>query len=67
MYSKRPSFVIGFHGCDISIRDKIVMEQVVMKKSENDYDWLGHGIYFWENSPSRAMEFAVHLQKFPNY
>ena len=23
--------------------------------------------YFWENSPSRAMEFALHLQKFPNH
>ncbi|MGI6087409.1 MAG: hypothetical protein ACOYCD_05600 [Kiritimatiellia bacterium] len=24
----------------------------------NDYDWLGNGIYFWENNSSRAMEFA---------
>ena len=58
MYSKRPSLVIGFHGCDLSIRDKLVMEQVSMKKSENDYDWLGHGAYFWENNEERAMQFA---------
>jgi len=58
LYSKRPSFVVGFHGCDISIRDKVVMEQLAMKMSENDYDWLGHGIYFWENNEERAFQFA---------
>jgi len=26
--------------------------------SENTYDWLGSGIYFWENDPDRAMQFA---------
>jgi hypothetical protein len=26
--------------------------------SENDYDWLGHGIYFWEHNAQRALEFA---------
>jgi hypothetical protein len=58
MYSKRPSLVIGFHGCDLSVRDEVVMDQLVMKKSENDYDWLGHGIYFWENNEERALKFA---------
>ena len=58
MYSRRPSFVFGFHGCDLTVRDKIIMEQIVMKKSENDYDWLGHGAYFWENNEERAMQFA---------
>jgi len=28
------------------------------KPSENDYDWLGHGMYFWENSQHRAKQFA---------
>ncbi|MCP5054815.1 MAG: hypothetical protein GY940_47055, partial [bacterium] len=26
--------------------------------SNNDYDWLGNGIYFWENNPARALKFA---------
>ncbi|NOU28295.1 MAG: hypothetical protein HOO96_10375 [Polyangiaceae bacterium] len=26
--------------------------------SENDYDWLGRGIYFWEYGPDRALRFA---------
>ena len=65
MYSKRPSFVIGFHGCDLGVRDMIVMEQLTMKRSENDYDWLGHGFYFWEGDdlyPGAGMKEKNHIQ-----
>lgn len=27
--------------------------------SANEYDWLGPGIYFWENDPERALAFAT--------
>ncbi|CDZ67939.1 Hypothetical protein NGAL_HAMBI2605_62220 [Neorhizobium galegae bv. orientalis] len=27
--------------------------------SEKSYDWLGSGIYFWENDPARAFEWAT--------
>lgn len=27
--------------------------------SEKAYDWLGSGIYFWENDPERALEWAT--------
>ena len=27
--------------------------------SEKAYDWLGSGIYFWENDPERALEWAI--------
>lgn len=30
--------------------------------SENDYDWLGHGIYFWEHNAPRAYEFACEVR-----
>ena len=33
--------------------------------SNNDYDWLGHGIYFWENNPSRALEYARMIKNHP--
>lgn len=33
------------------------------KPSENDYDWLGSGIYFWENNPQRALDFAYESMK----
>lgn len=29
--------------------------------STNDYDWLGHGIYFWEDDPVRAAQWARHM------
>ncbi|WP_309387689.1 hypothetical protein [Cerasicoccus frondis] len=29
-----------------------------MHPSKNDYDWLGHGYYFWEDDPKRALQWA---------
>ncbi|HYF32744.1 MAG TPA: hypothetical protein VD993_16575 [Chitinophagaceae bacterium] len=37
-----------------------------LKASSNEYDWLGHGIYFWDNSPSRAFEYASFLKNNPS-
>jgi hypothetical protein len=34
-----------------------------LRPSENDYDWLGHGIYFWEHGPQRALEWAKASKK----
>ena len=65
MYSSLPSFVLGFHGCDKSVADKLVAGEARLKPSQNDYDWLGHGIYFWENNPQRALEYAKLLKKYP--
>lgn len=58
MYSSRSGLILGFHGCDQSIVDDILLGRQQLKDSENVYDWLGHGAYFWEYSPSRALEFA---------
>lgn len=54
--------ILAFHGCDQSVADKVLNGQADLIQSENGYDWLGHGIYFWENSPSRALEFAEFLK-----
>ena len=29
-----------------------------LQPSQNDYDWLGPGIYFWVDSPERGIEWA---------
>lgn len=58
MYSKSRNIVIGFHGCDEEIRDDIVAGRSPMTKSQNDYDWLGNGFYFWENNYDRALQWA---------
>lgn len=60
IYQFPPSFVLGFHGCDKSVGEKILRGEVPhLDASENDYDWLGSGIYFWEGNPQRALDFAV--------
>ena len=65
MYSTKTGLVLGFHGCDESIINDILLGNKELKQSDNTYDWLGHGIYFWENSPSRAVEFAEFLKDNP--
>jgi hypothetical protein len=52
-YDIRPNLVIGFHGCLKSIAIKLIANQAIIKKSEKPYDWLGHGMYFWENNLER--------------
>jgi hypothetical protein len=58
-YEYQPSFLLGFHGCDADVGEKILRsEGTHLAPSKKDYDWLGHGIYFWEGNPARAMEWA---------
>lgn len=66
MYKSLSSLVLGFHGCDKSVYDKIICGQDTLKPSENDYDWLGNGIYFWENNPKRALEYAKLIKNNPH-
>lgn len=66
MYSTLPHFVLGFHGCDKSIADEVIShDRKHLERSTNSYDWLGHGIYFWENNPARALEYAAFLKDHP--
>ena len=58
MYSKIPNLVLGFHGCDKSVAEKVFQSGEHLKASSNEYDWLGHGIYFWEQNYTRALEWA---------
>ena len=63
MYTSRTGLILGFHGTDESIVNDVLNGKAELKEKENDYDWIGHGIYFWDNSPSRAMEWAIELSK----
>jgi hypothetical protein len=51
------SFVLGYHGCDQRIGERILKGEP-FKQSTNEYDWLGPGIYFWEANPLRGLDFA---------
>ena len=32
--------------------------EALLNPSKNRWDWLGPGVYFWEQNPARAMEYA---------
>ena len=49
--------VIAYHGCDSDTAERVLSGQP-FKPSENDFDWLGSGIYFWEFGLDRALRFA---------
>ncbi|MFB6454586.1 hypothetical protein ACE38W_04885 [Chitinophaga sp. Hz27] len=53
--------MIGFHGCDAEVAYAVINGHTFLRPSSNNYDWLGHGIYFWENSFSRAKRFSEEL------
>jgi hypothetical protein len=50
--------VIGYHGTDTFRAEEIVRTGTFVP-SENGYDWLGHGVYFWEYAPGRAWQWAA--------
>jgi hypothetical protein len=49
--------VVGLHGCTEEFGRELLLGTRPVP-STNDWDWLGHGIYFWEHSPERAMRWA---------
>ena len=59
MYPAKPGLLIGFHGCEEAIRNDVVSGSRMLKASENAHDWLGGGLYFWENNYERALDFAM--------
>jgi len=58
VYSTKPSFVYGFHGLDKTIALQILNQKTDFMPSNNKYDWLADGIYFWENNYARAEKYA---------
>jgi len=50
--------IVAYHGCDLMVRDKVISGKEPLYKSEKAYDWLGHGIYFWEHGKDRALQWA---------
>lgn len=64
IYQKLPQIVLGFHGCDQSVVDRVLNSPSEhLRPSKNVYDWLGNGVYFWLNDPQRAYEWAVDYSK----
>lgn len=58
MTTVRPAgTVIGYHGTSISAANDILDEG--FRISENQYDWLGDGVYFFQEAPQRAWDWAL--------
>lgn len=54
--------VLGYHGCQTVFANGVRAGRVSLAQwtpSQNSYDWLGEGIYFWEASQTRAEQWAV--------
>lgn len=65
MYTSRTGLILGFHGTDESIVNDVLLGKKELEPSRNHHDWLGNGVYFWDNSPSRALEWATSQSKNP--
>ena len=51
--------VVGYHGCDAAVAERVLAGKTGLNLSTNAYDWLGEGVYFWEHGPQRAYEWAI--------
>ena len=50
--------IVGYHGCDRSTLERVLLRDEELSPSRNPWDWLGEGVYFWEQGLERAWEFA---------
>ncbi|MBL8213605.1 MAG: hypothetical protein JNK87_23000 [Bryobacterales bacterium] len=62
MHRLSSAFILGYHGCDERVGERL-LAGASFKPSNNDYDWLGPGIYFWEANPLRGLEFATEASR----
>lgn len=65
MYTVKDNLIFGFHGCDEAVCNELVNGGMSLDYSENPWDWLGKGMYFWENDPDRALLWAENAKKYP--
>lgn len=61
-----PTVVFAFHGCDETVANEVVSQNKNLNFSENQHDWLGHGIYFWQDDHNRALDWAKETSKRKN-
>ena len=62
MHRLSTAFILGYHGCDRAVGERLLAGEP-FEPSDNDYDWLGPGVYFWEANPLRGVEFAGEVSR----
>ena len=55
-FTIRPIQVTGYHGTTLPRAQKILAEGFTL--SQNAWEWLGDGVYFWQDAPHRAYEWG---------
>src|SRR6185312_664922 len=55
----QPFQVPGFHSCDREVGLGVLNGDLELIPSDNAWDWLGGGVYFWEQNPVRALQYAI--------
>jgi len=60
MQGTQAGLVLAYHGTSKATAEAVIHSEGRGRlwHSQNDYDWLGKGIYFWENSSRRAEQWA---------
>ncbi len=53
----KPIEIFGYHGTSQERATAILSKG--FRASDNDYDWLGTGIYFFQDAPMRAKQWAT--------
>ena len=61
MARHQPFQITGYHSCDKDIGLQVLNGQARLNLSKNSWDWLADGIYFWEQNPHRAIEYAIEV------
>ena len=59
MARHQPFQITGYHSCDRLIGMKVLTGVMELRLSDNAWDWLDGGIYFWEQNPKRALEYSI--------
>jgi hypothetical protein len=59
MARHQPFQITGYHSCDKQTGIRVLTGALDLRLSNNTWDWLGGGIYFWEHNPNRALEYAI--------
>lgn len=54
----KSGYIIGYHGCDREVGLRLVNGTDDLTLSTNKWDWLGEGMYFWEEDPARAIQYS---------
>jgi hypothetical protein len=57
----QPFQIIGYHSCDKEVGLNVLTGKMDLLSSNNDWDWLDGGVYFWEQDPHRALHYAVEV------